>query len=335
MVCKLNKALYGLKQAPRAWFEKLHSALVSFGFRSAKSDQSLFFKVTSSCTIYALLYVDDILITGNNSDSITALIHCLHKQFALKDLGPLKYFLRIQISTLSNGGLHLSQRKYITDLLIRANMQNAKGMKTPMTSGLKLMSYRSTPIHNVQLCRSIVGALQYITITRPELAYSVNRVCQFMQNPLESHWIAVKRILRYLNGTLDTGLVLKPCQSSSLCLQGYCDADWASDIDDRRSTSGYCVFPGQNLISWQSKKQHTVSRSSTEAEYRSLAQVVAEISWISSLLDKLKSPPSRIPIIWCDNLSTVHLSANLVLHARTKHIKLDLYFVREKVAQGP
>lgn len=131
---------------------------------------------------------------------------------------------------------------------------------------------------NVQLYRSIVGAFQYITISMPKLAYSFNRVCQFMQTPLGSHWQAVKRILRYLGGTLDTGLVLQPCSNSSISLHGFYDADWASDIDDWRSTSGYYVFLGSNSISCQSKKQHAVSRSSIKAEYRSLANVVAEIT---------------------------------------------------------
>lgn len=331
-VCKLHKALYGLKQAPRAWFEKLHGALHSFGFSSAKSDQSLFVRITPSHCMYLLVYVDDILITGSDSKEIAALVSGLHNTFALKDLGELNYFLGIQV-TKTTVGLHLSQKKYITDLLCRAKMQYAKGISTPLTSGQKLTAFGSDSVKDVQLYRSIVGALQYATITRPEIAYGVNRVCQFMQAPLESHWQVVKRILRYLSGTFDYGIYLKK-DSATLPLIGFSDADWASYPDDRHSTSGFCVFLGSNLVSWHSKKQHIVSRSSTEAEYRSLANLVAEMTWIKALLEELQVSCSKRPVIWCDNLSTVLLSANPVQHARTKHIELDIYFVREKVVRG-
>lgn len=152
-----------------------------------------------------------------------------------------------------------------------------------------------------------------------------------MQKPLESHWKAVKMISRYLRGTLDYGPHMK--RSSRLNVTALCDADEASDPDDKRSTSGYCVYLGPNLISWCSKKQHTISRSSTEAEYRSLANDVAEITWVTSLLGKLHIVVSSLPVVWCDNLSTVQLSANPVLHAQTKHMEFDLCFVREKVLQ--
>lgn len=140
-----------------------------------------------------------------------------------------------------------------------------------------------------------------------------------MQNPSLTHWQAVKRILRYLNGSLELGLSLQPAPYTSLRLEGFCDADWASDPDDRRSTSGFCVYLGPNPVSWQSKKQHTISRSSTEAEYRSLAQLTAELTWISSLLTELDIHLPHPPVVWCDK-STVLLSANPVQHARTKHI---------------
>ena len=158
-----------------------------------------------------------------------------------------------------------------------------------------------------------------------------------MHNPLEAHWKTVKRIMRYLAGTLDYGLHLRKSAlqdfNQDLNVVGFCDADWASDLDDRRSTSGYCVYLGSNLVSWSSKKQHTVSRSSTEAEFRALASLVAEITWLQSLLGELQVLQGKNPVIWCDNVSTMMLAANPVLHARTKHIELDLYFVREKVLQ--
>ncbi|XP_062074692.1 uncharacterized mitochondrial protein AtMg00810-like [Humulus lupulus] len=328
LVCKLNKALYGLRKAPRARFDKLKSALFACGFICSKADNSLFIRQTNLHTTHILLYVDDILITGTSTTAIQILISDLHKAFALKDLGELNYFLGIQVEHTSNG-LHLCQKKYITDVLTKAKLQYANSLGTPMTGGEKLSSFGSDPIQGPHHYRSLVGALQYETITRPEISYAVNRVSQFMHIPLASHWKIVKWILRYLKGTLDFGLHLQTC--SKLSLTAFCDVDWASDPDDRRSTSGLCVYLGPNLVSWSSKKQSTISRSSTEAEYRSLAHVTTKVTWVQSLLFELHLHLPRAPTIWCDNLSTVLMSANPVLHARTKHIELDLYFVCEKV----
>ncbi|KAL5543508.1 hypothetical protein UlMin_007292, partial [Ulmus minor] len=194
---------------------------------------------------------------------------------------------------------------------------------------LKLTSDEGDPVPNATYYRSIVGGLQYVTITRLEIAYCVNKVCQFMQNPLDLHWKAVKRILRYLKGTSEEGILLK--RSETLNLTGFCDADWGNDLCDRRSTTGYCIFLGRNVVSWSSKKQAVVSRSSTEAEYRSLANATSELIWLQSLLSELKVEIRNPPVLWCDNMSTISLSANPILHSRTKHIELDLYFVREKV----
>uniref|UniRef100_A0A803P7H9 Reverse transcriptase Ty1/copia-type domain-containing protein n=1 Tax=Cannabis sativa TaxID=3483 RepID=A0A803P7H9_CANSA len=266
----------------------------------------------------------------SDSQVVSQIVTGLNAKFSLRDLGELNYFLGIEVNYTTEG-MHLSQEKYAKDLLCRAKMQNAKSSATTMTSGTKLSAYGSDPIDNVQEYQSIVGGLQYLTITRPELAFCVNKVCQYMHQPLQSHWIAVKRILRYVSGTVKHGLHLQRPTSSSMDVVAFCDEDWAADPDDRRSTSGFAIYLGSNLVSWQCKKQHTVSRSSTEAEYRSLASVVAELTGMNSLFLELKISLPRVPTIWCDNLSTILLTANPVLHARTKHIELDLYFVREKI----
>uniref|UniRef100_A0A803QHD5 Mitochondrial protein n=1 Tax=Cannabis sativa TaxID=3483 RepID=A0A803QHD5_CANSA len=147
-----------------------------------------------------------------------------------------------------------------------------------MNSGLKLSNCGSELVKDVTLYRSSVGALQYATVTRPDLAFCVNKVCQYMHQPLLSYWTAVKRILRYVAGTLDYGLLLKPVKDFSL--EVFCEEDWASDPDDRRSTTGYCIYLGGNLVTWKSQKQATISRSSTEAEFQSLASVVSEVTWL-------------------------------------------------------
>lgn len=301
------------------------------GFKASKCDPSLFFFHTDSLTIMILVYVDDIIITGNSPSFIASLVKSLNNQFSLKDLGQLDYFLGIEVTHMPNGSLILSQTKYISDLLAKVNMATANGMPTPMVSSSKLSKFGSATVSDPTQYRSIIGALQYATLTRPELSYFVNKVCQFLSNPLEEHWKAVKRILRYLSGTLTHGLLLQPApKHQPLSLLGFCDADWAADLDDRRSTSGACVFLGPNLISWWSKKQQLVARSSAEAEYRSMAQLAAELLWIQSLLQELKCK-FQVPRILCDNLSTVTLAHNPVLHNRTKHMELDIFFVREKV----
>ncbi|XP_016185851.1 uncharacterized protein LOC107627533 [Arachis ipaensis] len=181
--------------------------------------------------------------------------------------------------------------------------------------------------------RSVIGSLQYLTITRPEISFCVNKLAQFFQSPLDSHWKMVKRVLRYLNGTASYGLHLKKDSEMNIAMKitAYSDSDWAGDPDDRESTTGYCVFLGSNLVSWASKKQTAVARSSTEAEYRSMAETVAELVWIRNLMAELKLAISEAPVVYCDNLSAVLLAANPILHSKSKHFKIDLHFVRDHV----
>jgi histone deacetylase 1/2 len=160
----------------------------------------------------------------------------------------------------------------------------------------------------------------------------VNKVCQYLHAPTTEHWTAAKRILRYVKDTIKLGTTFAP--SSSTFLSAFSDADWAGDIDDRRSTGGFAIFVGPNLISWSAKKQPTVSRSSTEAEYKALGNGVAEAMWVESVLKELGVPRQRTAILWCDNLGATYLTANPVFHARTKHIEIDFHFVRERVASG-
>ena len=201
--------------------------------------------------IYILVYVDDMLITGNDTREINRIIKVLDQSFAIKDLGELNYFLGIQIKR-NEKEMFLSQQNYIAEILQRTNMHQAKSLPTPMTSSSRLSKFKGEAINNATQYRSIIGALQYETITRPDICYSVNKLSQYMQNPLSEHWIAVKRLLRYLQGTRHHGITISA--DKEMNLQGFTDADWANDIDDRRSVSGYCVFLGTNLVSWCTKK---------------------------------------------------------------------------------
>ncbi|KAM1319724.1 hypothetical protein ACFX2H_004687 [Malus domestica] len=333
-VCKLHKSLYGLKQAHRAWNDKFTSFFPSLGFTSTYADSSLFVKQIDSSVVVLLLYVDDIIITGNAPTLISDVISALTKEFDIKDLGPLHFFLGIQIISQTDG-LVLSQAKYVKDLLTKTAMLDSKPCSTPCLPYNRLVLDDGTPYNNPALYRSVVGALQYLTFTRPDIAFAVHQVCQFMQRPMESHFSAVKRILRYLKGTLNLGIhyVRGGLEVNSDTIRAFSDADWAGDPNDRRSTTGFVVFLGSNPISWSSKKQQTVSRSSTEAEYRALATAAAELDWIKQLLTVLHLAIPSSPVLFCDNMSAIALSSNPVLHQRTKHIEVDIYFVRERVAK--
>ena len=202
-------------------------------------------------TLIVLVYVDDIIVTGSSPVLIQQLIHKLHSLFALRDLGQLSYFLGIEVA-YDGGSMHLSQSKYITNLLQRTSMLDSKAAATPGTVGLSLSQFDGDLMDDVTMYRSVVGALQYATLTRPDIAFSVNKACQFMHRPTSTHWSSVKRILRYLKGTTTHGLFLQP--SAHFTVQAYIDADWGAQPDDRRSSSGYLVYLGNNLVSWTASK---------------------------------------------------------------------------------
>jgi hypothetical protein len=211
-------------------------------------------------------------------------------------------------------------------------MNGCNPVHTPVDTAGKLSTEDGDLLEDPTFYRSLAGALQYLTFTRPDISYAVQQVCMFMHAPRTTHFLALKRILRYLKGTLDLGILMKPSTHSTLV--AYSDADWAGCPDTRRSTSGYCVFFGDNLLSWSSKRQSVVSRSSAEAEYRGIANVVGEICWLRNLLLELGHPPRRTSLVYTDNISALYLSGNPVQHQRTKHVEIDIHFVREKVQRG-
>jgi hypothetical protein len=258
-------------------------------------------------------------------------ISALQREFATKDLGPLHQFLGITIECHSNS-LFLYQRTYMLDILKRAIMVDCNPCTTLVDLQAKLAGDSGPLVDDVSQFRSIARALQYLIFTRPGIAYAVQQICLHMHDPREPHLTAIKRILRYLQGTTDYGLLL--CCSSSSDLVVYTDADWAGCLDTHRATSDYAVFLGDNLVSWSAKRQTVVSRSSGEAEYRDVANDVAEATWLRQLLHELQTPPSRCTLVYCDNISTVYLSTNPVQHQHIKHVEIHLYFVREKVAIG-
>jgi hypothetical protein len=259
LVCKLDKAIYGFKQAPRAWYSRLSTQLISIGFKPPKSDTSLFIYGKGRVTIYMLIHVDDIVITASSEDVVTALLHDLKSEFALKDLGELHYFLGIEVKR-NKEGIVLTQSKYARDILSRVGMTNFKPLSTPLPTipcrcREKLSRYEGSPLNDNDSTRyrSIVGSLQYLTLTRPDLAFSVNKACQFLHAPIRIHWTSVKRILIYVRSTTDIGLTIP--KRNSFLVSAFSDADWERSVDDRRSTGGFAVFFGSSLISWNARKQ--------------------------------------------------------------------------------
>lgn len=327
-VCKLKKALYGLRQASRAWNDKLKHTLLQWNFKQSKVDNSQFFLASETDILFALIYVDDIVITGNNSQHLQEYIDKINVSFALKDLGNLRQFLGIEVRR-DDTGLYLKQTRYGMDLLKRLGYEHLKPSPTPMVTGKPISKDEGRAMKDPTLYRSAIGGLQYLVHTRPDITYAVNRLSKYLQQPTDTHWKALKRVFKYIKGTLTYGLAIQ--KNDSLEITAFADSDWASNPDDRRSTAGYCVYIGDNLVSRCSNKQHVVARSSTEAEYRALAHCTAEVTWIQSLLKELGISQQQVPIIWCDNLNASALASNPVYHARTKHIELDAHFVRDKV----
>ena len=330
-VCSLKKSLYGLKQAPRAWFNALCSGLIELGFFNSKSDSSLFIYNRDGILFYILVYVDDLILTGNNAKFMQHVVCSLGEKFSLKELNDLHYFLGVEVIPAKQG-LFLSQNRYVHDLLTTLKMDGAKEVHTPMSASAKLLLDDGSANCDAMEFRRTIGSLQYLSLTRPDLCFAVNRLAQFMHKPTVTHWQHVKRLLRYVKQTIHFGLLLR--RQTNPVIRGFSDADWGGDLDDRKSTTAYIIFLGDNPISWRTRKQKAVARSSTEAEYRALATAASDIAWIQSLLDELGIQIREPPTLLCDNVGATQLSLNPVMHSRMKHIAIDLHFVRDFVRKG-
>ncbi|XP_052725285.1 uncharacterized mitochondrial protein AtMg00810-like [Vigna angularis] len=331
LVCRLRKSLYGLKQSPRAWFGKFSCVVQQFGMSRSEADHSVFYRHSSAGCIYLIVYVDDIVLTGSDYLGISQMKQHLCHHFQTKELGKLRYFLGIEVAQ-SNDGIVISQRKYALDILEETGLMNCKSVETPMDPNIKLLPNQGEPFSDPERYRRLVGKLNYLTVTRPDISFAVSVVSQFLNSPCEDHWDAVVRILKYIKRSPGKGLLYGPNNDTKIVC--YSDADWAGFPSDRRSTSGYCVSIGSNLISWKSKKQSVVARSSAEAEYRAMASATCELVWLKQLLSELKFGDVTHMILICDNQAALHISSNPVFHERTKHIEVDCHFIREKIISG-
>ncbi|GJW76284.1 putative RNA-directed DNA polymerase [Tanacetum coccineum] len=290
IVCRLKKSIYGFKQAPRQWNAKLTSVLVENGFCQSKSDYFLYIKSVGDVFLVLLVYVDDIIVTGNNAVEIDKFKVFLKGKFKIKDLGKLKYFLGIEVVD-TKSGISLNQRKYVLDLLSEYGMLACKPSNTPLMSKLSISN-----------------------------------------EPTAKDPLLVNIILRYLKGS--PGLGIHFSKESGMSLKAYSDADWAKCVVTRKSLTGYCVFINDNLISWKSKKQNTLSKSSAKTEYRARASVTSEVIWILKILKDLHCENLLPDKLFCDSNPAIKIAVNPVFHERTKHLEIDLHFVREKILNG-
>ena len=328
MVCRLRRSLYGLKQAPRAWFERFSSVVTDAGFKASDHDPALFVHTSPRGRTLLLLYVDDMIITGDDSQFIDFVKKRLSDKFLMSDLGPLCYFLGLEVSSMPEG-IFLSQEKYTQDLLARACLSDQRTVDTPMELVVHLRPTDGEPLEDPTRYRHLVGSLVYLGITRPDISHAVHILSQFVSAPTQLHYSHLLRVLRYLRGTSSRRLFF-PC-SSSLQLQAYSDATWASDHCDRRSLSAYCVFLGSSLIAWKTKKQTAVSRSSAEAELRAMATLTAEVTWLRWLLDDFGVSTTAPTPLSSDSTGAISIARDPVKHELTKHIGVDASYMRSQV----
>lgn len=274
-----------------------------------------------------IVYVDDIIITGDDVDAINNLKRLLQSEFKVKDLGKLQYFLGIEIAR-SKDGIFISQRKYILDLLQETGKLGCRPATTPMEKNWKEKLTEEDPPTNRERYQRIVGKLIYLSLTRPDIAYSVSQVSQFMHAPTIRHQNAVDQILRYLKGTPGKGMLYKKTENRKI--EGFTDANWS----DSKSTTGYCTKFWGNVVTWRSKKKSVVSRSSTEAEYRAIAQGICELIWLDRLLIELKIDVNGQLHLYSDSQPAIANVHNPIQHHRMKHVRIDRNFIKSEIESG-
>ena len=329
LVCRLRKALYGLKQAPRSWYQKLEDFLFSIGFKKADSEPCLFTRGSGDQQVLLAVYVDDQIIISKCLQQVDQVKKAMSLVFDIKDFGNASYVLGIRIfRDRQCRMLQLSQSQYLTDVLTRFQMQECKGISTPMDTNQKL--HKGTRLGAEQEVidrlpyQKLVGSLMYAMIgTRPDLAYAVGSLAQYMQEPRKCHWQAAQRVLRYIQATKDLSLTFQVgTGAQGDQLTGYVDADWAGDEDSRLSTSGFFFTVAGGAIMWCSKKQQTVALSSVESEYIAASICAAEGTWLTRLAAEIGFKVSAPLSIYCDSTGAANLAKNPVQHQRTKHVDI-------------
>ena len=301
LVCKLRKSIYGLKQSSRCWNTALDAHLQEMGFTQLKSDPCIYVSGGDD-PFYIGVYVDDMFLVGKDAARMKSVRQQLSSKFDIKDFGKLSYFLGMSIvQNLEERNTWMGQPTYTEKLLTKMGMGDCKPVKTPVDPGNRLVkASEDEEALDQQSYQSLVGSLMYLTTcTRPDIAYAVGMLSRYSSKPNQSHWVAAKRVFRYLKGTINFGLMY----SDDSCVLGYSDADWAGDVDDRKSTSGYMFRIAGGPVSWRSRKQDTVALSTAEAEYVALSSAAQECVWMRRLVAELGNPPGghpgRQPVVDC------------------------------------
>jgi hypothetical protein len=328
MVCHLHRSLYGLKQTPQAWFQRFASVVTAAGFFASAHDLALFVHVSSHGRTLLLFYVDDMIITGDGSEYITFIKAHLSDQFLMSDLGPLRYFLEIEISSTPEG-FFLSQEKHIQDLLDRASLTDHQTAETPMELNVHLVATDGEPLEDPTHYHHIVGSLVYLGVIRLDILYSVHILSQFVSASTQIHYSHILHVMHYLRGTISRRLFFP--RSSSLQLHAYCDATWSSDPSDHHSLFAYCIFLGGFLIAWMTKKQVAVSRSSAKTELRAMTLVTVGVTWLRWLLEDFGVSISMPTPLLSDITWVIIITRDLVKHELTKHVGVDAHFTRSNI----
>jgi hypothetical protein len=335
-VCKLKKGIYGLKQSPRNWYSTLNNSIISNGFTRLKTDLCLYVKRENSQIAFVLVFVDDIIIGGNNIVWMNSIKDNLFSRFDMKDMGDLSYFLGWKITrNRKEKTISINQTTYIRDIIKRYGMNHAKPIWTPEDTTWKYSYDNESNIAEKKTpYREAIGSLMFaMTGTRVDIAHAVGVLSRYQDKHHQSHWTGVKRVLRYLNATDGIGITYGK-STEKVTLTGYADADWAGDLQDRKSTSGYVFMLAGGAISWCSKKQPVVALSTTESEYISASAAATEAIWIRTLLMELGYCQDRPTTIYEDNQSCITISNNPEKHNRTKHIDIRYHYLRQLIEEN-
>ncbi|GJX27380.1 retrovirus-related pol polyprotein from transposon TNT 1-94 [Tanacetum coccineum] len=316
-VYRLKKALYGLKQAPRAWYDTLSKFLMANNFFKGAVDPTLFTRKSGKHILLVQIYVDDIIFASTDLNACNIFSKEMSSKFQMSMMGQMSFFLGLQVSQ-SPGGIFINQAKYALETLKKYGMDLSDPVDTPMVDRLKLdEDLMGTPVDQTRF-RGMVGSLMYLTASRPDLVFAVCMCARYQAKPTKKHFEAIKRVFRYLKGTIHMGLWYP--KDNAMSLTAYADADHAGCQDSRRSTSGSAQFLGDRLVSWSSKKQRSTAISTTEAEYIAMSGCCAQILWMRSQLKDYGFEFNKIPL-YCDNKSSIALCCNNVQHSRSKKKK--------------
>jgi hypothetical protein len=341
LVCKLKKSLYGLKQAGRTWNHKIDGRLRESGFTALDADNCVYKREIGFSVIIISLYVDDLLLFSNDLKALTDFKLQLARHFAMTDLGEAKFILGIEIiRDRSQRTIALSQGAYARDVLRTYGMADCKSTPTPVRPDVRLTApvegYVAEP-SNTRRYQAMVGALMWLAIcTRPDMSYAVGHLSRYASNPDKPHADAVTQCLRYLRGTVDHRLTYigKGRTEDVPSLIGYSDADWAGELDTRRSTTGYLFQLSGGAVSWQSKRQRTTAQSTVEAEYMAAAAATKESIWLRLLLTGIGCAPAGPIVLHVDNEGAIKLAENPCHHDLTKHIGVRYHLIRDHIANG-